>query len=195
MPGFTSMEPIQHANSKNFASTIIKFQLCYGFCHTIVLNMDSKFYGVCCEELDLLHINCNVLLGDPHNPMKVEHVNCYHTIGLKIMTIKDDSVCVALDAILLLLYKWNSCPIPGTDIYHSLVVIGCEFTAVGTNIFPSVWNHILETSPHTFLHITRSHTYLSRNTMLAIVSLSTHDVQILAHISLVTFFCPLCHSI
>jgi hypothetical protein len=47
MTGFASMEPVQHANSKNFASAIIKIQLRYGFCHTIVLNKDSKFYGSC----------------------------------------------------------------------------------------------------------------------------------------------------
>ncbi len=75
MTGFASMEPVQHANSKNNASAIMKIQLCYGFCHTIVLNKDSKFYGVCREALDLLHINCHILSGDNHNPMMVEHVN------------------------------------------------------------------------------------------------------------------------
>ena len=53
----------------------MKIQLHYGFCHTIVLDKDSKFYGVCYEALDLLNINCHVLSGDNHNPMLVEHVN------------------------------------------------------------------------------------------------------------------------
>ncbi len=75
MTSFASMEPVQHANSKNFASAIIKIQLRHGFCHTIVLDKDSKFYGVCHEALDLLHINCHVLSGNNHNPMMVEHVN------------------------------------------------------------------------------------------------------------------------
>jgi hypothetical protein len=43
------------------------------------------------------------------------------------MTNERDSVCVALEAILLLLYAWNSCPIPGTDISRSLVAVGHEF--------------------------------------------------------------------
>ena len=34
-----------------------------------------------------------------------------------------DSVRVALEAILLLLYAWNSCPKPGTDIFRSLVAV------------------------------------------------------------------------
>jgi hypothetical protein len=38
-----------------------------------------------------------------------------------------DLVRVALEAILLLLYAWNSCPVPGTDISQSLVAVGREF--------------------------------------------------------------------
>jgi hypothetical protein len=43
------------------------------------------------------------------------------------MTNKCYSVHVALVALLLLLYAWNSCPIAGTDISCSLVAIGQEF--------------------------------------------------------------------
>ena len=57
----------------------------------------------------------------------VKHVNWYLTKGLKIMTNEHDSVRVALEAILLLLYAWNSCPIPGTDISYSLVTVSREF--------------------------------------------------------------------
>jgi hypothetical protein len=64
MTGFASMEPVQHANSKNFASAIMKIQLCYGLCHTIILDKESKFYGVCREALDLLNINRHVLSGE-----------------------------------------------------------------------------------------------------------------------------------
>jgi hypothetical protein len=32
-----------------------------------------------------------------------------------------------LESLLLLLYAWNSCPVPGTDISRSLVAVGCEF--------------------------------------------------------------------
>jgi hypothetical protein len=93
----------------------------------VVLDKESKFFGVCREALDLLQINCHVLSGDNHNPMIVERVNRYLTKGLKIMTNERDSVRIALEAILLLLYAWNSCPIPGTDISRSLVAVGREF--------------------------------------------------------------------
>jgi hypothetical protein len=105
----------------------MKIQLRYGFCHTVVLDKDSKFFGVCREALNLLQINCHVLSGDNHNPMIVERVNQYLTKGLKIMTNERDSVRIALEAVLLLLYAWNSCPIPGTDISRSLVAVSREF--------------------------------------------------------------------
>jgi hypothetical protein len=58
--------------------------------------------------------------------MFVEHVNPYINKGLKIMTKECRSVRVALEAVLLLIYAWNSCPIPGTDISRSFVAVGCK---------------------------------------------------------------------
>ncbi len=54
MTWFFAMEPIQHANSTNFASGIMKIQLQFGFCHTIVLGKDSKSFGVFKEAVNLL---------------------------------------------------------------------------------------------------------------------------------------------
>ena len=58
----------------------------------------------------------------------IEGVNWYLTKGLKIMANNHDSIRVALEAILLLIYAWNSCPIPGTDVSCSLVTVGHEFS-------------------------------------------------------------------
>jgi hypothetical protein len=127
MCGFACMEPVANPSATTFASAIMKIQLRYGFCHTSVLDKDSKFFGVCREALDLLQINCHVLSGGNHNPMLVERVNRYINKGLKIMTNERESIRVALEAILLLIYAWNSCPIPGTDISRSLVAVGREF--------------------------------------------------------------------
>jgi hypothetical protein len=88
-----------------------------------MLNKDSKFFGTCSEALDLLKIDRHVLSGANHNPMLVKRVNRYLTKGLKIMCNKRNSVRVALEAILLLLYAWNSYPVPGMDISCSLVAI------------------------------------------------------------------------
>jgi hypothetical protein len=54
MPSFVVMEPIKHAISQNFASAIMKIQLQFGLCHTIVLDKDSKFFGVFKEACNLL---------------------------------------------------------------------------------------------------------------------------------------------
>ena len=124
---FGAIEPVSGANATTFASAIMKIQLRYGFCHTVVLDKDRKFYGVCREALDLLKINCHVLSGDNHNPMLVERLCRYFNKGLTIMCNERNSVRVALECLLLLLYAWNSCPVPGTDISRSLVAVGREF--------------------------------------------------------------------
>ena len=98
------MEPIQHATSSSFALGIMKIQLCFGLCHTIVLDKDSKFFGIFKKSVDLYQINRHVFSGGNHTGMLVERVNRYLIKGLKIMTNKRDSVRVAVEAILLLLY-------------------------------------------------------------------------------------------
>ena len=115
MTGFACTEPITHVSAITFG---------YVFCHTAVLDKDAKFFGVCSEALDLLQINRHVLLSANHNPKLVERVNRYATKGLKIMCNERDSVRVALEDILLLLYAWNSYPMHGTDISRSLVAVG-----------------------------------------------------------------------
>jgi hypothetical protein len=127
MMGFSIMEPILHANMIFFALGIMKIQLWFGFCHTIVLNKDSKFFGLFKKAVDLLQINQHVLLGNNHNPMLVERVNRYLNKGLKIMTNKRDLVRVTMEAILLLLYTWNSAPIPSTDLSRCFVTLGQDF--------------------------------------------------------------------
>jgi hypothetical protein len=104
---FGALKPVTSPNATTFASAIMKIQLRYGLCHTVVLDKDSKFYGVFRESLDLLQINCHVLSGDNHNPMLVERLCRYFNKGLRIMTNKQDTVRVALEALLLLLYAWN----------------------------------------------------------------------------------------
>ncbi len=124
---FGALEPVSGANATTFASAIMKIQMRYGFCHTIVLDKDSKKFGVCREALDLLKINCHVLSGDNHNPMLVERICRYFNKGLTIMTNERESVRVALESLLLLLYAWNSCPVPGTEISRSMIAVGREF--------------------------------------------------------------------
>ncbi len=124
---FAAMEPISNPNATTYTFAIMKIILRFGFCHTVVLNKDSKFFGICRESLDLLQIDCHVLSGSNHNPMLVEWINRYLNQGLWIMCNEHDTNWVALEAILLLLYAWNSCPVPGTDILHCMVAVGRKF--------------------------------------------------------------------
>jgi hypothetical protein len=125
---FGALEPVTGANTTTFALTVMKIQLRYELCHNIVLDKDSMFYGVLREFLTLLKISCHVLSGDNHNPVLVEHLCRYFNKGLHIMTNECNTVRVALEALLLLLlYAWNLCPVPGTDISRSLVAVGREF--------------------------------------------------------------------
>jgi hypothetical protein len=124
---FGALEPVTGTNATTFASTIMKIQLRYGFCHTIVLNKDSIFFCVCREALDLLKINCHILLGNNHNPMLVERICRFFNKGLTIMCNERETVRVILESLLLLLHAWNSCPVLGTDISRSLVAVGRKF--------------------------------------------------------------------
>ena len=88
----------------------MKIQLRFGFCHTVVLDKDSKFFREFKEAVDLLQIKRHVLSGGNHNPMLVKWVNRYLNKGLKI-----------------LLYAWNNAPILGTDLSRSFVALGRKF--------------------------------------------------------------------
>jgi hypothetical protein len=141
---FAAMEPIINPSANTFAVGIMKIIMRYGFCHTFVLNKDSKFFGVCCESLNLLKINCYVLSGGNHDPMLVERINCYLNKGLKIMVNKQDSPCIALEAILLLIYTWNSCPVPGTAV---LLLLATNSNSQSTSPLESTPNSCLRQAP------------------------------------------------
>ena len=59
--------------------------------------------------------------------MLVERICRYFNKGLAIMCNEQDTVWVTLESLLLLLYAWNSCPVPGTNISCSLVAVGRKF--------------------------------------------------------------------
>ena len=96
--------------------------------HTLVLDKDSKFLGIFCQAVDLFQLNCHTLSGGHHDGQLVERVNHFLNKGLRVMTNERESVRVALESILLLIYAWNSAPIPGTDLSRSLVAVGRDFS-------------------------------------------------------------------
>ncbi len=127
MSTFSMMELIMTADATIYTLAIIKIMLQFGFCYACILNKGSKFYGACRKTLDLLKVSPHVLSGGNHNSMILKHLNCYLNSGLHIMTNEHDSTCIALEAILLLIYAWNLCPVSGTDISQSMVAISRKF--------------------------------------------------------------------
>ncbi len=83
MTGFAVMEPVKHTKFLTFASALMKVQLRFGLCHTIVLNKDTKFFGTFKEACDLLQLDRHVLTGYNHNLMMVECINRYLNKGMK----------------------------------------------------------------------------------------------------------------
>jgi hypothetical protein len=76
MTGFACMEPITNLSTTTLALDIIKMLLQYSFCHTAVLDKDSKFFRVCRKALELLQIDCRVLSSANQIPMLVNCINC-----------------------------------------------------------------------------------------------------------------------
>jgi hypothetical protein len=76
MTGFAVMESVKHTTSTTFASALMKVQLHFGLCHTIVLNKDTKFFGTFKEACDLIQLNFHILTGYNHNLMMVKRINC-----------------------------------------------------------------------------------------------------------------------
>jgi hypothetical protein len=54
MTGFAVMEPVRQTNAKGFAEALMRILLRFGLCHTLVLDKDSKFFGVFREVVALL---------------------------------------------------------------------------------------------------------------------------------------------
>ena len=128
MTTFSVAEPVPECNSETFAQGLMQVMLRFGMAHTIVLDRDSKFFKTFEATCQLLELNIHTLSSDNHDPMIVERVTRYLNKGLKILCQERESTQIGREGILLLLYGWNSCPIPMTDISRSLVVCGREFT-------------------------------------------------------------------
>ena len=81
-----------------------------------MVDKDSKFRATFERIAALLKINIHVLSGRNHDEMLVERVIHYLNKALEIFCSERGAVKVALEAILLSLYAWNSAPIPGTPL-------------------------------------------------------------------------------
>ena len=92
----------------------------FGLEHTIVLDKDSKFYAVFAQSCLLLDLNVHTVSSENHDAIIVERVSRYLNKGLKIFTQNRGTPSVSREAIWLIIYAWNSCPVPLTDTTQSM---------------------------------------------------------------------------
>ena len=142
MTTFCVAEGVSSCNSVSFAQAIMQVQLQFGIAHTLIFDRDSKFFATFKKTCELLNLNVHTLSSGNHDAMIVERVNRFLNSGIKILCQERGSTMIGREAVLLLIYAWNSAPIPLTDISRSLVVCGREFT------FP------IDFSPGVAIHLT-----------------------------------------
>ena len=107
---------------------MMKILLQHGFCHTVVVDADSKFRGMFKKTMQMLHLNVHWTSGNNHDSILVERFNLYLNKGLKILCTERSTTRSYVEAAQLLTYAWNSAPMAETDISHSLVAVGREFS-------------------------------------------------------------------
>jgi hypothetical protein len=127
MTGFAIVEELRGLNSTTFSKVLMKILLQHGFCHTIVVDADSKFKGIFRETMKMLQINIHWASGNNHDSILVERFNAYLNKGLKILCTERSTTRNFVESSQLLAYAWNSAPMAETDISRSLVAVGREF--------------------------------------------------------------------
>ena len=128
MTGFAITEALLGMNSTIFSKIMMKILLQHGFCHTVVVDADSKFRGIFKETMQMLHLNVHWASGNNHDSILVERFNLYLNKGLKILCTERSTTRSYVEAAQLLTYAWNSAPMAETDISRSLVAVGREFS-------------------------------------------------------------------
>ena len=120
--------PVTNTSAMVYAQVVLMIMLRFGLDHTIILDADKKFYNTFRQMCELLRLNVHTISGENHNPMLVERANLYLNKGLKIFTQERGTLAISREAVLLLIYTWNSCSVPLTDISCAMVVRGRDFS-------------------------------------------------------------------
>lgn len=110
------------AGENGFAAALMRILLRFGLCHTLVVDKASVFYSVFKEVVILLQLNLHVLSGENHDAMLVKQVKQFSNKCLKVMTNERDSIRIVSEALLLIIYAWNSCLGQGLLLPHQLFI-------------------------------------------------------------------------
>ena len=125
---FAVAEPVSKIDSTIYAQALLMIMLCFGLAHTIVLDKDSKFYATFAPSCQLMNLNFHTISSKTHEPMIVERINRYLNKGIKTFSEESGTTAVSREAILILIYRCNSCPFPMNGITRSMIVCGRQFS-------------------------------------------------------------------
>eukprot|EP00978_Attheya_sp_CCMP212_P005354 scaffold11988_cov59-Attheya_sp.AAC.1 len=77
--------------------------------------------------IKLLRVRHHPVARDHHDAIFVERFNRFLNAGLRVFNNDRGTNRVFIEGALTLCYAWNSCPVTGTDLSRSLLVVGREF--------------------------------------------------------------------
>ena len=128
MFNFAVAETVPESNSTNYAHTLSMIMLRFGLANTILIDKDSKSYAFFAQSCLILDLNVHTVSSENHDYIIMERVNRCLNKGLKIFNQERGTPEVSIEAILLLIYACNSCPVHLTDITKSIIVCGQCFS-------------------------------------------------------------------
>jgi hypothetical protein len=126
MTGFAAIEPMKEMNS-SFARAVYTILLRYGLPQLVITDPDSKFKGNFKQAFETLKIQHHSSARGNHIAILVERFNCYLNSGLRVFNNDRGTNRVFLEGSHTLTYAWSSCPVLGTDLSQSLLIVGREF--------------------------------------------------------------------
>jgi hypothetical protein len=99
-----------------------------GFCDMVVVDDGSNFKGLFREMCAILKIRFHTVARGNHQALMVERFHSFLNKSVTLATNDRDNIAeVYTPASALACYAWNSSPIDGTDIVHSVPAVGREF--------------------------------------------------------------------
>ena len=101
----------------------------HGFCHTLVIDADNKFWGIFKQTMSMLKFNVHWASSNNHDSILVKGFNLFFNKGLIMILCAECSTTHMFDKVSqLLTYEWNFVYMAETDIFRSLVAVGRELS-------------------------------------------------------------------
>lgn len=119
---------VDDAVTENLAWLFFKHVLLVvGICCMVVVDDDSKFWGLCERMCDAQGLKFHPLAKGNHKALRVEHFNCFLNKVITVESNNRDTNRVFPEAAHVAAYAWNLAPIDRTDFVHSYPAFGRVF--------------------------------------------------------------------